>query len=123
MTTSADKRKGRQPDMHKPPVAPLQAWKAAREQLLVKEKAHICVRDALAAERRRLTWMAVDRAHAFEGLRAGQPARPVRLPASADRLPRLLRAGRSAGPTRRFTQSGNALRNAYQEIAANSAFC
>jgi predicted dithiol-disulfide oxidoreductase (DUF899 family) len=53
--------------MHTPPVVSSQAWKAAREQLLVKEKAHTRARDALAAERRRMPWMAVETAYAFEG--------------------------------------------------------
>ncbi len=53
--------------MHTPPVVSSQAWKAAREQLLVKEKAQTRARDALAAERRRMPWMAVETAYAFEG--------------------------------------------------------
>jgi len=68
MTTStANGRNGRQPDMHTPPVVSPQAWQAAREQLLVKEKAHTRARDALAAERRRMPWMAVETAYVFEG--------------------------------------------------------
>src|SRR5216683_2696237 len=67
MTTSAENgRKGGQPAMHTPPVVSPQAWEAAREQLLVKEKAHTRARDALAAERRRMPWMAVETAYAFE---------------------------------------------------------
>lgn len=50
-----------------PPVVSPQAWEAAREELLVKEKAHTRARDALAAERRRMPWMAVEKAYAFEG--------------------------------------------------------
>src|SRR5215470_18026138 len=42
-------------------------WDAAREKLLVKEKAHTRARDALAAERRQMPWMAVDKAYVFEG--------------------------------------------------------
>ena len=68
MTTSAENgRKGRQPAMHVPPVVSSQAWEAAREQLLTKEKAQTRARDALAAERRRMPWMAVETAYAFEG--------------------------------------------------------
>ena len=44
-----------------------QAWEAARQQLLVKEKAQTRARDALAAERRRMPWMAVEKAYEFEG--------------------------------------------------------
>jgi len=36
-----------------PPVVSAQEWEAARQQLLVKEKALTRARDALAAERRR----------------------------------------------------------------------
>ena len=47
-------------------VAP-EEWKAAREKLLVKEKEHTRSRDALAAERRRMPWMAVEKEYGFEG--------------------------------------------------------
>jgi predicted dithiol-disulfide oxidoreductase (DUF899 family) len=42
-------------------------WEAARERLLVKEKEHLRAGDALAAERRRLPWMAVEKDYRFEG--------------------------------------------------------
>ena len=48
--TAKNERKGGQPAMHTPPVLSPQAWEAAREQLLVKEKAQTRARDALAAE-------------------------------------------------------------------------
>ena len=68
MTKSTENgRKGEQPAMQTPPVVSPQAWEAAREQLLVKEKAQTHARDALAAERRRMPWMAVEKAYAFEG--------------------------------------------------------
>lgn len=65
--TSADKagRNG-QAAMQTPPVVSPQDWEAARQQLLVKEKALTRARDALAAERRRMPWMAVDKSYAFE---------------------------------------------------------
>jgi predicted dithiol-disulfide oxidoreductase (DUF899 family) len=50
-----------------PPVVSPEEWKAARERMLVKEKAHTRARDALAAERRRMPWMAVEKTYAFEG--------------------------------------------------------
>src|SRR5437868_6198189 len=53
--------------MPTPAVVSPQAWEAAREQLLVKEKVQTRARDALAAERRRMPWMAVETAYAFEG--------------------------------------------------------
>jgi predicted dithiol-disulfide oxidoreductase (DUF899 family) len=44
-----------------------QEWTAAREQLLVKEKELMRAHDALAAERRRMPWMAVENHYRFEG--------------------------------------------------------
>lgn len=42
-------------------------WESARQQMLVKEKAMTRARDALAAERRRMPWMAVEKDYAFDG--------------------------------------------------------
>jgi predicted dithiol-disulfide oxidoreductase (DUF899 family) len=53
--------------MHTPPIVSPQAWETARQQLLVKEKAQMRARDALAAARRRMPWMAVEKAYEFEG--------------------------------------------------------
>ena len=53
--------------MHTPPVVQAKEWEAAREQLLVKEKALTRARDALAAERRRMPWVAVTKEYVFEG--------------------------------------------------------
>ena len=65
MTASSENgRKGAQPAMQTPPVVSPQAWESARQELLVKEKAHTRARDALAAERRRMPWMTVDKAYA-----------------------------------------------------------
>jgi predicted dithiol-disulfide oxidoreductase (DUF899 family) len=50
-----------------PPVVTREAWETARKELLEKEKAQTRARDALAAERRRMPWMAVEKAYAFEG--------------------------------------------------------
>jgi predicted dithiol-disulfide oxidoreductase (DUF899 family) len=44
-----------------------QEWKAARQDLLVEEKALTRARDALAAKRRRMPWMAVEKEYRFEG--------------------------------------------------------
>src|SRR5918995_5570177 len=69
MTTSADNaRKGGQPAMQTPAIVLSQAWEAARQQLLVKEKALTRARDALAAERRRMPWLAVPNKYEFERL-------------------------------------------------------
>src|SRR5215470_11579241 len=50
-----------------PPILSEQEWEAARQQLLVKEKALTHSRDALAAERRRMPWMAVEKKYEFNG--------------------------------------------------------
>jgi len=50
-----------------PPIVSQQEWEAAWQQMLVKEKAHTRARDALAAERRRMPWLAVDKEYAFLG--------------------------------------------------------
>src|SRR4029434_6384047 len=44
-----------------------QEWEAARQKLLVKEKELTHARDALAAERRRMPWVAVEKEYKFEG--------------------------------------------------------
>src|SRR5258708_26664166 len=53
--------------MKTPPIVTQPEWEAARKQLLVKEKEVSRARDALAAERRRMPWMAVDKEYQFEG--------------------------------------------------------
>ncbi|MFJ6636821.1 DUF899 domain-containing protein [Streptomyces sp. NPDC091376] len=53
--------------MNTPPVVSPQEWEAARLQLLVEEKKLTRARDALAAERRRMPWLAVEKAYAFDG--------------------------------------------------------
>src|SRR6516164_4451427 len=53
--------------MNTPPIVSSEAWEAARQQMLVKEKALMRARDALAAERRRMPWMAVEKVYEFEG--------------------------------------------------------
>src|SRR6476620_5933600 len=42
-------------------------WEVARQQLLKKEKEFTKARDMLAAERRRMPWMAVEKKYAFDG--------------------------------------------------------
>ena len=53
--------------MKMPPIVSPQEWQAAREALLVKEKELTRARDALAAERRRMPRMAVEKDYRFEG--------------------------------------------------------
>jgi len=66
-TKSSGNRRGGLPTMSMPAVVTPQEWKAAHEQLLVKEKAFTHSRDALAAERRLMPWMAADKTYVFEG--------------------------------------------------------
>jgi predicted dithiol-disulfide oxidoreductase (DUF899 family) len=56
-----------QPAMKTPPIVSPKEWAAAHQELLVKEKALTRSRDALAAERRRMPWMAVEKKYEFEG--------------------------------------------------------
>jgi predicted dithiol-disulfide oxidoreductase (DUF899 family) len=65
-TSPENDRKGGS-QMKTPPIVSPQEWAAAREQMLVKEKAVTRAHDALAAERRRMPWMAVEKAYAFDG--------------------------------------------------------
>jgi predicted dithiol-disulfide oxidoreductase (DUF899 family) len=53
--------------MNMPPVVSPEEWKAAREKMLVKEKEHTRARDALAAERRRMPRMLVEKEYSFDG--------------------------------------------------------
>jgi predicted dithiol-disulfide oxidoreductase (DUF899 family) len=53
--------------MQTPPIVSPKEWEQARRELLVKEKALTRARDALAAERRRMPWTAVERDYQFEG--------------------------------------------------------
>lgn len=53
--------------MNMPPVVSPDEWAAAREALLVREKELTRARDALAAERRRMPRMAVEKDYAFQG--------------------------------------------------------
>jgi predicted dithiol-disulfide oxidoreductase (DUF899 family) len=53
--------------MNKPPVVSADEWEAARQKLLVKEKELTRARDALAAQRRRMPWLAVEKTYQFDG--------------------------------------------------------
>src|SRR5215469_3085053 len=63
-------------------------WEAARQQLLVKEKKLTRTRDALAAERRRMPWLAVEKKYEFDG------------PKGKASLLDLFDGGRPSGPPR-----------------------
>src|SRR6266542_4203674 len=53
--------------MNPPRIVSPKEWEAARQQLLVKEKELTHARDALAAERRRMPWLALEKSYKFEG--------------------------------------------------------
>src|SRR2546428_2350268 len=53
--------------MIKPQVVSPTEWQAARDKLLIKEKQARRARDALAAERRRLPMVRIDKDYVFEG--------------------------------------------------------
>jgi predicted dithiol-disulfide oxidoreductase (DUF899 family) len=53
--------------MDHPRIVSPKEWEAARQKLLVKEKKLTHARDALAAERRRMPWVAVEKKYEFEG--------------------------------------------------------
>jgi predicted dithiol-disulfide oxidoreductase (DUF899 family) len=54
-------------EMETPKVVSSKNWEAARQKLLVKEKELTRARDALAAERRRMPWLAVEKEYEFGG--------------------------------------------------------
>lgn len=74
MTDSNGPALSTRPEMRTPPVVSPADWERARQAMLVKEKAQMRAHDALAAERRRMPWMEVEKSYAFEG-----PDGPVRL--------------------------------------------
>src|SRR5438094_5234411 len=53
--------------INRPKIVSAQEWEAARQQLLVKEKELTRARDPLAAERRRMPWLALEKAYEFDG--------------------------------------------------------
>lgn len=64
-------------EMKTPPVVSQQEWDAARQNLLAKEKAFTRSRDALAAERRRMPWMTVEKNYQFDGPRGKVSLRDI----------------------------------------------
>src|SRR5437764_8002390 len=79
--TNMDKNKERAPQHRKghlttntPLIVSPKQWEAAHRKLLGKEKELTRARDALAAQRRRMPWVAVDSEYRFDG-----PAGPVSL--------------------------------------------
>ena len=54
--------------MNMPPIVSPEEWEAARQELLVEGEGADPARDALAAKRRRMPRMAVEKDYRFEGL-------------------------------------------------------
>jgi predicted dithiol-disulfide oxidoreductase (DUF899 family) len=52
--------------LNAPPVVSPQEWETTRQRLLINEKASTRARDALAAQRRRMPWMRVEKSYAFD---------------------------------------------------------
>jgi len=86
--------------MQTPPIVSPEAWKDSWQRLLVKEKALTRARDALAAERRRMPWLAVETD--YGGL---SPDRALRLVEVARRV-RRGRAGPGLGGAGRPRRGG-----------------
>ena len=53
--------------MNAPPIVSAQEWQTALQQMLVKEKELTRARDSLAAQRRRMPWLAVEKTYEFDG--------------------------------------------------------
>jgi predicted dithiol-disulfide oxidoreductase (DUF899 family) len=53
--------------MKTPPIVSAQEWEAAWQEMLIKEKELQRARDALAAQRRRMPWLAVEKDYVFDG--------------------------------------------------------
>jgi len=62
-----DNNKKIQNNMKAPPIVSTEEWEAAHQQLLVKEKELTRARDAMAAARRRMPWLAVNKNYEFDG--------------------------------------------------------
>jgi predicted dithiol-disulfide oxidoreductase (DUF899 family) len=53
--------------MKTPPIVSREDWDAAYQRMRAREKEVMRARDALAAERRRMPWLAVEKSYAFDG--------------------------------------------------------
>jgi predicted dithiol-disulfide oxidoreductase (DUF899 family) len=54
--------------MNTPLIVSMEEWEVARQRLLVKEEEELTrARDALAAERRRMPWLAAEKDYVFAG--------------------------------------------------------
>src|SRR3954462_4186783 len=67
MKPNKSKREGKTLKIKRPNVVSAKEWEAARKKLLGKEKKLTHARDALAAERRRMPSLAVEKEYEFDG--------------------------------------------------------
>ncbi len=65
--TSKEQSNERIATMKKPPVVSAEEWQKKWQEMLVKEKERTRSRDALAAKRRQMPWLAVEKDYVFEG--------------------------------------------------------
>ena len=94
--------------MNTPPIVSPEEWKAERQKLLVKEKELTRARDALAAQRRRMPWMEVEKDYRFEG--PNGPARTT--PSLVERREFLpLRGARPSDASMRYRKPCSPLRS------------
>ncbi len=87
-----------------PEVVPAEEWEAARQALLAKEKEQLRAADALAAERRRLPMVAIEKDYAFDG-----PAGKASLPDLFEGRPQLIVYHFMLGPNQEQGCDGCAL--------------
>lgn len=67
MMSSQPLDRGSRLSQERPAVVSREEWNETHAAMLSREKAHTRARDALAAERRRMPWLEVDKSYAFEG--------------------------------------------------------
>ena len=67
MSMSSESQRSELAGLQTPPIVSADEWKAAALRMHEKEKAVMRLRDALAAERRRMPWLAVEKEYVFEG--------------------------------------------------------
>lgn len=69
MSMSSESQRSGLSGMQTPPIVSADEWKAAAQRMHEKEKAHSRARDALAAERRRMPWLEMEKDYRFVGPR------------------------------------------------------
>ena len=69
MSMSSESQRSELSGMQTPPIVSADEWKAAALRMHEKEKAHSRARDALAAERRRMPWLEMEKDYRFVGPR------------------------------------------------------